>query len=157
MENEKSGSKTQIIIAIIGLIGVLGTAIFTNWDRIFPDKTPQPVASSKAVVEAPKVIATSPSNGATDIDPSLNKISVTFNRPMQDKTWSWTDGGENTMPEATGESSYIENGTTCILLVTLKPGRKYVVWVNSATHKNFKDKNGVAAEPYRIEFSTKAK
>lgn len=33
--NDKS-YKTQIIVAIIGLIGVICTALFTNWDKIFP-------------------------------------------------------------------------------------------------------------------------
>ena len=35
MTNKGSGSKTQIIIAIIGLIGVLCGALFANWDKIF--------------------------------------------------------------------------------------------------------------------------
>ncbi len=34
--------KTEVIIAIIGLVGVLGAAVITNWDRIFPPK-PKPV------------------------------------------------------------------------------------------------------------------
>lgn len=33
---ETSGSKTQIIVALIALVGVIATALFTNWDRIFP-------------------------------------------------------------------------------------------------------------------------
>ena len=31
-----SGSKTQIIIATIGLVGVIATALFANWDKMFP-------------------------------------------------------------------------------------------------------------------------
>ena len=33
-------NKTKITIAIIGLIGILGGAFFTNWDKIFP---PDPI------------------------------------------------------------------------------------------------------------------
>ncbi|MCP4681859.1 MAG: hypothetical protein GY864_05980 [Desulfobacterales bacterium] len=34
----KGKHRTEIIIAIVGLIGVLGGALFTNWDKIFPKK-----------------------------------------------------------------------------------------------------------------------
>src|SRR5262249_48347655 len=33
---ELTNSKTQIIISIIGLAGVLGGALFTNWEKVFP-------------------------------------------------------------------------------------------------------------------------
>jgi len=39
---------------------------------------------------SPKVIVTNPQNGATDVDPSLSKITVTFSKPMLDKSWSWS-------------------------------------------------------------------
>lgn len=35
MNEERHTYKVQIIVAVIGLAGVLGTAIFANWDRIF--------------------------------------------------------------------------------------------------------------------------
>ena len=38
--SDKKGYTVQIVIAIIGLIGILGTAIITNWDKIFPPPTP---------------------------------------------------------------------------------------------------------------------
>lgn len=157
MKSDESGSKTQIVIAVIGLIGVLGAALLTNWDRIFPHKTPPSVAPGEPAIGSPKVIATSPANGATDVDPSLSKIAVTFNRPMLDKSWSWSDEEKDLFPQVTGEPSYIENGTTCVLPVALEPGKRYVVWINTTKFKNFKDRNGVAAEPYRIEFKTRTK
>ena len=33
---ETSARKTQIIVALIGLVGVIATALFTNWDKIVP-------------------------------------------------------------------------------------------------------------------------
>jgi hypothetical protein len=36
MGMELTNSKTQIIIAIIGLVGVLGGALFANWEKVFP-------------------------------------------------------------------------------------------------------------------------
>ena len=34
--------RTQIIVAIIGVIGVLGGAFLANWDKIFSEKNPTP-------------------------------------------------------------------------------------------------------------------
>ncbi|MDA0339538.1 MAG: hypothetical protein O2910_06830 [Proteobacteria bacterium] len=67
--SEGSGSKIQITVAIIGVVGVLGTAIFANWDKIFPPvqivavnppaATPNPVddpSSGSPVEQAPATI-----------------------------------------------------------------------------------------------------
>lgn len=37
-ESTKS-RKSEVTIAFIGLVGVLATATFSNWDKMFPDKT----------------------------------------------------------------------------------------------------------------------
>jgi hypothetical protein len=34
----KKPPRTEVIVAIIGLIGVLGAAVFANWDKIFREK-----------------------------------------------------------------------------------------------------------------------
>ena len=36
----KKPPRTEVVVAIIGLIGVLGTAVIANWDRIFRPKPP---------------------------------------------------------------------------------------------------------------------
>ena len=35
----KNSHKTQIIVALIGLIGVLAAAVIANWDKIFPERS----------------------------------------------------------------------------------------------------------------------
>jgi hypothetical protein len=42
MAGDKQTSRTQIIVAIIGLLGVLGGAMIANWDKIFSPKPPGP-------------------------------------------------------------------------------------------------------------------
>ncbi|HEU0174042.1 MAG TPA: hypothetical protein VFV58_07240 [Blastocatellia bacterium] len=37
MSSEIGGSKTQVIVAVITLIGVIGGALITNWDKLFPN------------------------------------------------------------------------------------------------------------------------
>ena len=36
MSSEMSESKIQIIVAVIALFGVIGGALITNWDKLFP-------------------------------------------------------------------------------------------------------------------------
>jgi len=107
--------------------------------------------------ESPRVVATHPKSGATDVDPSLSKITATFNKPMLDKIWSWSYEHEDTFPQIAGEPSYTDNGRTCVLPVRLKPGTQYVIWLNTVKFKNFKDKRGNPAEPYKLTFSTSRK
>lgn len=52
-EKEKPSHRTQVIITVItvvgGLIGTLGVALFTNWEKIFPPRpspTPAPISQA---------------------------------------------------------------------------------------------------------------
>jgi hypothetical protein len=47
----------------------------------------------QAATSVPHILKTSPANFANDVDPSLDKITVTFDRPMTDKSWSFTFEG----------------------------------------------------------------
>jgi len=104
---------------------------------------------------APSVVETTPVTFADDVDPSLDKITVTFDRPMMDKSWSWTGGGE-TYPESAGNISYDANRTTCTMPVKLQPGKVYWVGVNSPSHRNFKTPDRVPAKWYIILFATRS-
>ncbi|RLJ19593.1 hypothetical protein DJ031_08065 [bacterium endosymbiont of Escarpia laminata] len=48
MSGENKGGKTQIIVALIGLAGILGGGVIANWDKIFP-----PAQQSQTVVVEP--------------------------------------------------------------------------------------------------------
>lgn len=39
--------KTQIVIAVIGLVGVIAGGMFANWDKIFPPRSNEPIAKNK--------------------------------------------------------------------------------------------------------------
>ena len=44
-----NASRTQITIAVLGLVGVLGTAVISNWDKVFnTDPSPPPTTSPRA-------------------------------------------------------------------------------------------------------------
>ncbi len=103
----------------------------------------------------PKVMSTDPPNGTEDVDPSLTEISVTFNEPMMDKNWSWCYEDKYKFPEMTGDPHYSDNNTKCVLPVKLEPDKEYVIWINTANFKNFKDKAGNPAEPHKLAFKTR--
>ena len=117
---------------------------------------PLSVGADKSEV-SPNVISTNPKNGATDVDPSLSKMTVTFDKPMLDKSWSWSYEDKDSFPQTLGQPFYIDNGTTCVLPVKLEPSKHYVIWINTARFKNFKDRSGNAVKPYKLVFSTRQK
>jgi Big-like domain-containing protein/PBS lyase HEAT-like repeat-containing protein len=103
----------------------------------------------------PVVVKTVPPAGATDVDPDLKEITVTFSKRMQNGSWSWSTWGEETFPETTGKPHYLADGRTCALPVKLQPGRFYASWLNSTKFKNFQDSDGKPAVPYLLTFRTK--
>jgi tetratricopeptide (TPR) repeat protein len=104
---------------------------------------------------APHVVETTPAAFANDVDPSLDKITVTFDKPMMDDRWSWTGGGE-TFPKSAGSISYDDAKTTCTNPVKLEAGKVYWVGINSPSHKNFTSADGKPAKWYVIVFATKS-
>ncbi|RDH82152.1 MAG: hypothetical protein DIZ78_17200 [endosymbiont of Escarpia spicata] len=48
MSGENKGGNTQIIVALIGLAGILGGGVIANWDKIFP-----PAQQSRTMVVEP--------------------------------------------------------------------------------------------------------
>jgi hypothetical protein len=102
----------------------------------------------------PVVVQTVPAAGATDVDPSLGELRVTYSKPMQDGSWSWSTWGEETFPEMTGDPRYLPDGRTCVLPVNLEPNKFYATWLNSQKFQNFKDRDGHPAVPYLLTFIT---
>ena len=103
----------------------------------------------------PVVVKTVPEAGATEVDPKLTEIKVTFSKDMQDGTWSWVTLSKESFPTTDGEPKYLKDKRTCVLPVKLEPGKTYAIWVNSAKFDNFKDPGGRSAVPYLLVFKTK--
>ena len=109
-------------------------------------------AGSAQAQQAPKVVAMVPPSGATDVDPSLTELRVTFDQDMAGG-FSWTGGGE-TYPKSTGRPRWVDR-RTCVLPVALEPGRSYQLGINSPSHRNFKSASGVPVAWVRWRFSTR--
>jgi hypothetical protein len=95
-----------------------------------------------------------PVAGSADVDPGVTEIRVTFSKPMEDGTWSWSTWGEENFPETTGKTHYLADGRTCVLPVKLQPGKFYATWLNSDSFQNFKDRAGHPSVPYLFTFKT---
>jgi hypothetical protein len=93
--------KTQIIVAVIGVSGVLGTALIANWDKLthrdaVPAPQPRPSADGKASATVPSGEAENLSQaqqrafgGATD---ALNDVADKIeNAGLPDLSGTWTD------------------------------------------------------------------
>jgi Bacterial Ig-like domain len=102
----------------------------------------------------PQIVKMMPENGATNVDPELTTIRVTFDRPMA-KGFSWTGGGEQfpTIPQ--GQlPSWSRDRKSCVLPVQLQPNRNYRLGLNSPRVRNFASADGVPLEPVIYEFQT---
>jgi len=103
----------------------------------------------------PVVVKTVPESGSTNVDPKLTEISVTFSKDMTDGNWSWTQISKETFPNTIGKPQYQEDKRTCVLPVTLGPGKTYVIWLNSQKFHGFQDADGHPAVPYLLVFETR--
>jgi beta-lactamase regulating signal transducer with metallopeptidase domain len=105
-------------------------------------------------VRVPKIVKSTPENGATDVDPRLGIISITFDTPMA-PGFSWTGDGPRYPPVPEGQRPrWSADGKTCTLPVKLVPGTEYELGLNSFQHKNFSSKWGVPLEPVQFTFKT---
>jgi hypothetical protein len=115
-------SKTQITVGVLSLIGVLGTALFSNWDKVFPSPpyvqsdlptklnipiSPSPLPSplstalsSPQIALSPTSPAPKPSIVAGGVSPATIPSPV-FNSAVQS---AWTFSGK----ASTGESVFVK-------------------------------------------------
>ena len=84
MSSEINGSKTQIILAVLSLIGVLGGALFANWDKLFPKPDPTPTPTPVIVVKTPEP---SPSTSDRDGNGATPSPEINISGFWRDATW----------------------------------------------------------------------
>ena len=116
----------------------------------------KPVAAQKEGVGEPRVlqiVRTSPSVGATDVDPATTAIVVTFNADMG-SGFSWTGGGPNYPKGREGMRPHWRDKRTCVFPVTLEKASYYRIGINSKSFQNFRSAAGVPVRPTAIYFTT---
>ena len=103
----------------------------------------------------PVVVKTVPESGSTNVDPKLTEISATFSKDMTDGGYAWCQTSKETFPNTIGKPQYQEDKRTCVLPVTLEPGKTYVIWLNAGKFQGFQDADGHPAVPYLLVFETR--
>jgi hypothetical protein len=114
---------------------------------------PGGLSSAQAAQGPPRIVSTSPADGATDVDPALKEITVKFDQDME-TGMSWTGGGAEYPPAPEGAEAYWLNKRTCVMPVKLQRGHFYRVGINSVSYRNFRSAAGVPAVPSAIRFTT---
>lgn len=104
--------------------------------------------------DEPKVIALSPANGATGVDPHLKELKVTFDRPMSPTSWSFCQRSDIDFPEIPGKPSYDESHTVITLPVRLVPGKTYNIFLNSPPFLGFRSAKGGVLQAVHYTFTT---
>lgn len=101
----------------------------------------------------PRIVSFEPPNGATGVDAAQSELRVTFDRTMSEG-WSWVTEEQDLFPPTTGEAFMTPDRRAAVLPVRLEPGRRYVLWLNSAQFRYFRDLAGAELEPVRWTFAT---
>lgn len=111
--------------------------------------------SAAPLTGKPRIVGLTPKNRATDVDPNLTEIRVTFNEPMGEG-FSWTGSGPEFPPSPEGKHPYwTDDHKTCALPVQLQPGHTYSLGLNSPSHRNFQSADGIPLDPIRFSFTTR--
>jgi len=103
---------------------------------------------------SPKVVKTVPQNGDDNIMPGLRRIKILFDQDMNHQGHSVCGGGP-TFPEIVGKPRWTDK-RTFMMSAKLKPSTEYELYVNSPSHKNFKNLQGEPAVVYHLKFKTAA-
>ncbi|MBL7133554.1 MAG: DUF4019 domain-containing protein [Phycisphaerae bacterium] len=119
------------------------------------DKAREQLAKLAPAGGVPVVVSTTPACFAGDVPATLEKLTVTFNRKMLDKHWSWVQRYKDKFPKTTGKPSFDAAQKTCSLPVKLEPGKVYWIEFNSPRYTAFRSVGGVIARRHALVFATK--
>lgn len=150
-ETLRKPSRVAMSAAVIAFaIGSMSVADDATPEKVEPSGGP---ATSVEAEGPPRIVVTSPTAGAKDVDPATSEITVTFDRDMA-RGFSWTGGGSNFPPIIEGQRPHWSDTRTAVLPVKLEQGHYYRVGINSKNHRNFRSVAGVPALPSAIYFTT---
>ncbi|HTL18835.1 MAG TPA: Ig-like domain-containing protein, partial [Patescibacteria group bacterium] len=129
-------------------------AVTAQYVSAFERQAVRLIAAAHTRSEAPKILFTKPADGATDVDPELREITVTFDQDMGEGC-SWTGSGPEFPASPEGEKVQWRGKRTCVLPVKLEPKHHYRVGINAPSFRNFRSAAGNSVEPASVSFMTK--
>ena len=105
----------------------------------------------------PRVVRTSPANGATGVRASLSHISIWFDQPMAEEMMVdplLEDSGA-TFPEIAGKGTLDESRTVVTLPVHLAPAHAYALVLDARYGRGFRSESGVPLTRVVLRFRTR--
>jgi len=108
-----------------------------------------------AAADAPKVLSMEPADGASDVDPNMGELVVTFDQDMSQGGFSVCGGGP-AFPNLRGKPMWRDR-RTLVLRVMLEADHSYQMSINCPAAQNFRNENGEPVAPTPWRFSTSAK
>jgi serine/threonine protein kinase len=155
-QTKRSASKRWPWIAAtitLGLSAIGATLLLVKGPGLAPFATGEAVALEHA---RPVVVHTWPVSGATEIEPGVLEVSVTFSKPMTPDSYTLNQTWPGSLPESLDAPRFSADHRTCVLRISAKPGKIYGYMLNTGgRYNNFKDEAGAPALPYLLTFSTK--
>jgi len=126
MNEERHTYKVQIIVAVIGLTGVLGAAIFANWDKIFQNNNGNPPAQIIQGNQIPKEVAPSIS-GRYTMDKQNSRIII-LSRLVGNEyrieeitsSWPWTGTAKLDGSKLSGRAHFPKSQATMKVVGSLR-------------------------------------
>ncbi len=116
----------------------------------------QPAKEVSVKSMPPSVIKTVPQAGDSAVDPALKEISVTFSKDMMtNRMWAVCQISKETYPKTAGQIHYLSDQRTCVVPVSLEPGKTYALWFNRGQFNSFRDKENNPSVPYLLVFATR--
>lgn len=111
-------------------------------------------SSGGSAAASPHVVAVSPAKGAI-IAPGPFSLTVTYDRPMRDNSWSFVQVSQGSYPDCQGSPVRSADGRSFTLSCIAKPGMRYEVWFNRGKFRNFRSIDGASAMPFGLKFAVK--
>jgi len=104
---------------------------------------------------APLVTATTPAAGAV-IAPGPFTLSVTFDQPMMDQSFSFVRSPARAYPEDCEWPARLstDRRTYSVRCIAARRAR-YEVWFNREPYMNFRSASGAAARPHQLLFNAR--
>ncbi|QIL02937.1 DUF4932 domain-containing protein [Sphingomonas sinipercae] len=110
-----------------------------------------PTMKSALDASRPKVVESSPKNGAVNVNPATTTMTVRFDRPMR-QSWGWKprSGDMGAWPELSSPA-FDASRTMLTVKVRLQPNTNYEATFLTS---QFSGANGVAIAPFTLKFRT---
>jgi len=109
-------------------------------------------SSGAAQSTPPRVVAVSPAQGSI-IAPGPFTLTVTYDQPMRDRSWSFVQVSKDSYPDCPGKPVRSEDGRSFSLQCVAERGKRYHIWFNRGEFRNFRAPDGTSAQPFGLRFA----